>query len=258
MKFDDEFTQKLERINTTPDVMEQRERALALANIQPGARALDVGPGSGITTYALGELVGETGSVIGIDNSESVLAIARRRCSGQDWVSFELADATAMLFDDASFDVAFATQTYEYVQDVEAALADLYRVLRPGARAVILNSDWDSCVWRTSDRERMHRVIDLWNTHCPHPFLPRTLKQDLERAGFDVVERAVHTIFNPDYAPNTYSYGVIDFIHSYVKGVDGVSHEEIDAWAEELHRLGEKGDYFFSLDRYIFVAEKPL
>lgn len=143
MKFDDEFTQKLERINTTPDVMEQRERALALANIQPGARALDVGPGSGITTYALGELVGETGSVIGIDNSESVLAIARRRCSGQDWVSFELADATAMLFDDASFDVAFATQTYEYVQDVEAALADLYRVLRPGARAVILNSDWD-------------------------------------------------------------------------------------------------------------------
>lgn len=258
LQYDEAFSKKIEQIYLTPDVIEQRDAALSIIELQAGEKVLDVGAGPGMTTHDIAECVGESGSVIGTDISDNVLALAHRRCADQSWVSFEKCDATDLLFDDESFDAAVSIQVYEYVEDIDTALSELFRVLRRGGRAVILDSDWDSCVWHTRNRDRMHRIIDLWNTHCPKPFLPRTLKQDLERAEFVVRKRAVHTIFNPDYDENTYSYGIIDFMQSYIKGMDNVSHTEVDAWAEELHQLGKKGEYFFSLNRYIFVVEKPV
>ena len=257
MQYDEEFTRKLVRIYSTPDVIGQRDKALSLVDLQPGERTLDIGTGPGLTTEAISQIVGETGSVSGIDISESAVTLARQRCADQPWVSIHSGDATNLQFDDGSFDVAVSTQVYEYVQELDTALAELYRVLRPGGRAVILDSDWDSCVWHTHNRERMHRIIEAWNTHCPRPFLPRTLKHELERAGFDITKRDVYAMLNPDYDQNTYSYGVIDFIQTYVKSVDSISDAELQAWANELHELGAKGEYFFSLNRYIFVVRKP-
>lgn len=257
MQYDDAFTRKLVQIYSTPDVIAQRDHVLEYAAVQVGETALDVGTGPGLTTKAIGECVGENGRVIGIDISENALAIAKQRCADQTWTSFEKCDATHLLFDNDTFDVAIATQVYEYVQDIDVALNELYRVLRPGGRAVILDCDWDSCVWHTHDRDRMHRIIDRWNTHCSHPFLPRTLAEKLSGAGFEVTRRDVHTIFNPDYDQDSYSYGVIDFIESYIKGTEDELHDEIDSWVAELRQLGENGDYFFSLNRYIFVVIKP-
>ncbi len=84
-------------------------------------------------------------------------------------------DVAALPYADHSFDAAVCTQVYEYVPDIDRALAELYRVLKPGARAVIVDTDWESCVWHSSDQARMRRMIEAWDRHCPHPQLPRTL-----------------------------------------------------------------------------------
>jgi SAM-dependent methyltransferase len=64
---------------------------------------------------------------------------------------FEHADACALPFQDESFDAVVCTQVYEYVQDIAKALSELVRVLRPSARALVLDTDWDSIVWHSGD-----------------------------------------------------------------------------------------------------------
>ena len=80
--------------------------------------------------------MGSTGTVTGIDASPQTLALARRRTQGRGNVTLYQADATALPVSDAVFDAALSVQVLEYVADVDAALAELQRVLRPGGRLV--------------------------------------------------------------------------------------------------------------------------
>ena len=96
------------------------------------------------------------------------------------------ADATALPFPDATFDAATSIQVYEYIADLSTALAELYRVLRPGGRALILDTDWDSIVWQATDPDRMRRVLAAWTQRFVDPHLPRSLASQLRAVGFKV------------------------------------------------------------------------
>jgi arsenite methyltransferase len=77
-----------------------------------------------------------------------MLSVARDRPPppGAPAPQYAEGDALAMPFPDASFDAAASTQVYEYVEDMAAALAEARRVLRPGGRLLVLDTDWDSIV----------------------------------------------------------------------------------------------------------------
>jgi hypothetical protein len=59
-------------------------------------------------------------------------------------------------------------------------------------------------------------------------------------------------VFNRGYDPNTYSGGLIDIVATFVSGRQAIEPDEAAAWARDLVGLGD--DYFFSLNRYVFVA----
>ena len=174
-----------------------------------------------------------------------------------DYVIHNVNEEPVLPFEDESFDAAVSTQVYEYVPDISKALAELYRVLRPGGRAVIVDTDYGSLVMHTENPGRMDRVLAAWDEHFVYGDLPRTLSPQLRDAGFTLRERAVIPMFNPEYDSNTYSHGMIEIIASFVAGRSGVTREEADAWAAEFAELGKQGKYFFSLNRYLFVAGKP-
>jgi ubiquinone/menaquinone biosynthesis C-methylase UbiE len=201
--------------------------------------------------------VGSSGGVTGIDVSDSMLAMAQNRCVDQPWVEFREIDATQLPFEDSEYDAAVVTQVYEYIADIESALAELYRVLRPGGRALILDTDWESLVLHTSDPDRSNRILAAWDQHLVDPILPRTLIPKLRRAGFELTHSTVMPMYNPDYDPDTYSYGWITLVVSFVSRWSDVTKEEAKAWAQDLRQLGERGEYFFSLNRYLFLVEKP-
>jgi hypothetical protein len=64
-------------------------------------------------------------------------------------------------------------------------------------------------------------------------------------------------MFNPEYHDNTYAKGALSIIASFVVGRKGVTKSEADAWLAELAELGKQGKFFFSINRYLFLAEKP-
>ena len=242
LQFDEEMAKQVEATYSTPDVIEQRRATRATLALQPGERVLDIGSGPGFLAAEMAAEVGPEGAVHGVDPSEAMLAVARRRGGGAE---FATADALALPFGDEPFDAAVATQVYEYVEDMPGALAEVRRVLRPGGRLLILDTDWDSIVWHSSDRERMLRVLEKWNDHLAHPYLPRHLPGLLRDAGLELAATTIIPILNVGTDTNTLSHGVMPLIADFVGD---------QAWAEDLLSLGE--DYFFSLNRYVFVAYK--
>lgn len=256
-RFGEETSRRVEAIYRTADVVAQRERIRALLALRPGERVLDVGSGPGMLAREMAEEVGERGRVTGVDLAQSMLDIAGARCAGLPSVSFERGDAKALPFADGTFDAAVVAQVYEYVDDIPAALRELRRVLAPGGRALVVDTDWHSILWHSADPDRMRRVLTAWDGHLAHPVLPRTLTAALRSAGFEVVRREVFPMFNPEYDPDTYSHGMVAAIRDFVTKRGLVDEPDASAWAREQVELGERGEYFFRLDRYVFVARRP-
>jgi ubiquinone/menaquinone biosynthesis C-methylase UbiE len=256
LEFDDAESRRVEATYSTADVVEQRRMMLDALGLAPGESVLDVGSGPGILAAEMAAAIGPGGAVHGVDPSESMLALARRRAvpEGAAPVAYFAGGAGALPFEDASFDVVVATQVYEYVPDMPQALAEAHRVLRPNGCLAVLDTDWDSIVWRCSDDERMRRVLAAWDEHLADPHLPRRLSGLMRDAGFEVTQRTTIPLLNAGWDPDTYSRHLIGFISAFVPGRQGLSEADVAAWAQDLE--GQGADYFFSLNRYLFIAER--
>jgi len=255
--FDDKAARKLEAVYRTLDVVEQRAVVLEALDLKPGERVLDIGCGPGFLVVDMADVVGAAGRVEAIDSSANMVAMTRARSLPTPWVGVEEADATELPYPDESFDAAAAVQVYLYVRDLPRALAELRRVLKPGGRALVLDTDWASVVWHSTDRARMRRVLAAWEEHFVDAHLASRLAPALRHAGFHLVRQRALALFNPAYDRETYSAGMIPVIRSFVEGRHGISREEAGAWADELRERGADGSYFFSLNRYFFLAAKP-
>ncbi|HWF53126.1 MAG TPA: methyltransferase domain-containing protein [Solirubrobacteraceae bacterium] len=257
LRFDASTSRRLVASYQTEDIVEQRRIVREAIAARAGERVLDIGSGPALLAAELARAVGPDGSVDGIDISEDMLAIARAREPerGAGPMRFHAAPATELPFADASFDVVVCTQVYEYVPEIDRALAQAHRVLVPGGRLVILDTDWDSLVWRSPDAALMARVMRAWDEHLADPYLPRRLPGLLRAAGFTSVSSSAFMLLNDGYREDTFSAGLLKLITRFVPGRHGLSEADAQAWAAGLTALGE--DYFFSLGRYLFVALAP-
>jgi ubiquinone/menaquinone biosynthesis C-methylase UbiE len=112
---------------------------LSVLALRPSHRVLEIGFGSGHDIQRACRLVSE-GSVAGVDHSEEMVRMARRRNavearSGK--VDLRLGSATALPFGDTQFDRVFSINSVQFWEDLRAGLREVRRVLRPGGRAAI-------------------------------------------------------------------------------------------------------------------------
>jgi arsenite methyltransferase len=96
LQFDEETSRKVEALYLTPDVVAQRYQTLKALELHEGEHVLDIGSGPGLLAYDMAVTVGHNGRVCGIDISEDMLAMSRRRCTQQSWAEFRKADATKL------------------------------------------------------------------------------------------------------------------------------------------------------------------
>ncbi len=150
MEYDEAAAERLEAVYLGPDVVAQRQDTLRCLSIVDGERVLDIGSGPGFLATALAEATGPSGKVVGVDISKQMVDRAASK-STHPWLSYQVADATKLPFEDDSFDVVVSTQVAEYVPDIEAFCSEVYRVLKPNGRALILATDWDAVCWHSEN-----------------------------------------------------------------------------------------------------------
>jgi len=137
----------------------ENSAAYLLPALQPGQSLLDVGCGPGTVTVDLASRVAP-GAVVGLDRSEKVLDLAREEAAqaGADNVTFQVGDAYALPFPDASFDVVHAHQVLQHLTDPVAALRELRRVTRPGGVVAVRDADYSGMTWFPASP-----VLDEWS-----------------------------------------------------------------------------------------------
>jgi demethylmenaquinone methyltransferase/2-methoxy-6-polyprenyl-1,4-benzoquinol methylase len=144
-----------DRMNTVMTVglhHQWRRRAADLAQLGSGARALDVATGTGDLAVELAHRVSPGGEVIGVDFSERMLDQARAKAPE---ISFRLANALALPFDDAEFDAATVGFGARNFADLQQGLREMARVVRVGGRVVVLEIT-------TPTRPPLSSFYELW------------------------------------------------------------------------------------------------
>ena len=118
-----------------------KQQTIALSGVRPGMTVLDLAGGTGDLSLAMAKKVGKDGTVVLADINESMLRVGRDRLIDAGvgaQVKFNVANAEALSFPDNHFDVVTMAFGLRNVTHKDQALAEIYRVLKPGGQAFIL------------------------------------------------------------------------------------------------------------------------
>jgi SAM-dependent methyltransferase len=143
------------------------DQILARAQLRSGHALLDLGTGTGAVAVRAASLVEPGGSVLAVDPSVEMLALARGRAAraGCADIAFAEGRAEAIPADDDAFDVILASLSMMYVIARAVAAREIARVLRPGGRFV-------AAVWAGAEENDLVRLQEMAGRFAPTPPVP--------------------------------------------------------------------------------------
>ena len=113
---------------------------------------------------------------------------ARKRCESLQQTVFYKGDASKLPIDDQTLDAVSCTQVLLYVKDVPNVLAEMRRILKPGGRIVIVETDGRGVVLNNADDALTNKIFSAWDNSVPSPNLPVQLKPLLQKHGFSKIK----------------------------------------------------------------------
>jgi SAM-dependent methyltransferase len=177
-----------------PTFIAVARRAIDLAAVEPGNTVLDVGTSTGLAAFLAAERAGREGSVIGLDPSEAMLAVARERSTGvgYDFIRWQQGDASHLDFAEESFDAVLSVQWLPGVANPFATLEEIRRVLVEGGRVVLtLWSGRQGNEWMQLLEQAFRRAApEAPAPNAPPLSQPGNVETLLQAAGFQQIEAA--------------------------------------------------------------------
>jgi len=234
-------------------------RVVAAAALQPGQRVVDVACGTGVLAMEAALATSPSGHTVGVDLNPGMLAVAKRKAPQIDWLE---APAESLPFEAETFDAAVSQFGLMFFEDKPAAIAEMWRVIRPGGRLAI--AVWDS-LENTPGYSAVTSLLarlfgDAVAALLESPYAlgdPNTLRALLARAG--VTDPEVQRVPGEARFPSIRSW-----MHSDVRGwtlaneLDDQQYERLVAEGEvELSRfVTADGSVRFAHPALIAIARK--
>ena len=247
--------EELEKSYQLPEIVRQRQHTLNRLSVKRGEQILDVGCGVGFLSYEIALQTGDSGRVSGIDQNSEMIRHANKRCGSLRNTKFSELNAEDLPFPEESFDAACCTQVLLYVNDVAQVLTGIRRVLKPGGRIIIVETDWRGVVLNSDYDSITRKIFSAWDAAVPSPNLPVRLGPLLVDNGFCNVDVEPIPILNTEYTPSQFSHGMMNWItrNALKKGV--ITKEQSQKWLDDLDEKGKSRNYFFCVNRFLFSAK---
>jgi ubiquinone/menaquinone biosynthesis C-methylase UbiE len=250
------FSNCLTLIDSLPFFVECKRESYDLLDATPGRRVLEVGCGLGDDAAALANRVAPGGSVVAIDGSQAMIDAARKRHGQLAGLSFEVADAAQLPFEDASFDACRIDRVLQHIADPARPIAEMTRVLRPGGVLVAYDNDWETLTVHSLDRALTRTVLNAWCDRFPSGWIGRQLVPMFLEVGLRDVVAYPKTLVLDDLA-------VADRLYSYFSTAGGlveagiIGRDAADRWSAELRTAASQGRFFSSYTGFLVSGTRP-
>jgi ubiquinone/menaquinone biosynthesis C-methylase UbiE len=250
------FSSCLDLVESLPFFAEIKRDSYALLGAAPGRRVLDVGCGLGDNAAALATLVAPGGSVVGVDGSRAMIEAARGRHGEIEGLSFEVADAAALPFDDTSFDACRVDRVLQHVADPSPAVLEMARVLRPGGVLVAFDNDWETLTVSPGDRPLTRAVLNAWCDRFPSGWIGRQLIPLFLHAGLLDVASSPRTLILRDLT-------LADRLYCFFATADRLASagvlrlDDAAPWSDGLRVADAAGRFFSSYTGFLVRGTRP-
>ena len=240
------YIRRLDAVGASEFWQSIRQAALELSE---GDHALDVGCGTGSEVLAMAERVGRRGRAIGVDLSAAMVAEARARASAAgSHAEYLQASALRLPFPDGSFDACRAERILQHLDAPEAALAELTRTARTGARVVIVEPDYTTLRITGADPAVTARLIEIRCAHFRSADVGRRvvrMLRDLGASDLRVAPAASSTDRFDGQSEALRQKYLLPALEARA-----ITPSEADRWLKELAGAAEVGGYRHSVVVY--------
>jgi ubiquinone/menaquinone biosynthesis C-methylase UbiE len=251
------FVRVLDTLTALDFIRAYKRRTYELLDLQPGASVLDLGCGTGDDVQELARLVGPSGRVVGVDRSETVITEARERVRGTTLpVVFQVADAYALPFPDATFDACRADRVFHHLEHPCQAFDELLRVVRPGGWVLLFDPDFETAIVDAPDRELTRRLLNFFCDGYQDGWMGRRLPGLFREAGLTEITVEPVPVQLNDLAQANVVLALEDTVTRAVATglVDGV---EGTAWLDALRTASGHGRFFAAITTFMVIGRKP-
>jgi len=227
--------------------------------IKAGDHVLDAGCGVGVDTVRLVDLVGAEGKVVGIDADHTMLEEAEKTIAGHPLyanICHEIGDVLDLKYEEGVFDAVRAERLLQVVpkEYEKRIVSELSRVLKPGGRLVLSDTDWASASLALGNDELERRALRFFaESMRPNGYAGRTMyglmaEASLKDLKVDVFPLVAHVTALTPFGGEWFFNGLLE--------AKIASPEEVEFWKMRLDELEKNGSLFSTVNMVIVSGTK--
>ena len=237
----EKLSQCLALMEKLPDFRAYKQTSFEALNLRSDSTVADIACGLGFDLLKLHQLV-PRGVVTGFDISEEFVATARQLVASHESIRVVQGDIRRIECEDSIFDAVRIDRSLQHIEEPDAAISEMARIVRDGGAVVVAEPDWTS-YHLVSDNAKVTAVVESeFASTIRNPAIGRQLV-DLLSGHLEISHHSVHPILLRSYSDAEIIFDIAQSVHRCCEQ-QLIANAEGRAFLESLSRRSKNGTFF--------------